>query len=173
MKNANNFENAKTRIRNPKDSKELFINYIKSVILADINKKNEKLKFELEKEFFKHMISYLKEPKFSKTPKQEARLIKDLPIIDDNVRKGILVNSDNFVYNLLEYIYDKNDNFIKLYRLLNFKFKTDWKSYFNKLYIKDLLDKVSAKTYIPKSAKNGKTIITSFDRQKIQQNNFL
>ncbi|MDA3052506.1 hypothetical protein OFO01_03485 [Campylobacter sp. JMF_01 NE2] len=152
-----NFENARTRIRNPKDSKELFINYIKSVILADTNKKNEKLKFELEKEFFKHMISYLKEPKFSKKAKQEARLIKDFPIIDDNVKNGILADSDNFVNSLLEYIYDKNDNFINKYSLLNFDYSkfSQWNSYCKKPYIKDLLSKVKAKSYISRSAKIG------------------
>ena len=33
----NNFENSNTRVRNPRDSEELFANYIKSIIVADAN----------------------------------------------------------------------------------------------------------------------------------------
>lgn len=163
----NNFTGAKTRKRTPEDSQKLFSDYIKTILLCDVcnNLKNKKRKYTYEQQFLEHMISYLGEGKFSPTKKTigtKPRLELDLPTIDPAIKKDIIENKTLFAKDLLDYIYDDNDHFIKKYNLTDIKKGKMplWNSYSKKKNIKDLLEflKVKgepAKSYISRSAKAG------------------
>lgn len=67
----NNFSGSQTRIRTPKDSELLFSQYIKSVIVSDVDKTpsaTNRLR-GLETSFFEHMLNYLLEGKYHPTKK--------------------------------------------------------------------------------------------------------
>lgn len=139
----NNFDGSKTRIRKPEDSQDLFARYIKSVLLNDVNPAQNKVKRELEAEFFAHMLSYLKEGKYSgrRGIENTPRLQRDFVVINPAVEDGIIKHTDDFVSSLLKYIYDDNKDFIKKYPIdslvaANF---VNWTAYSNKKYISDLL----------------------------------
>ena len=145
----NNFKNSQTRIRSPLDSKNIFSDYIKAILLcdADQNSSNLDIKKALEKEFFVHMINYLKESKYGDLNKktQKSRLSKDLPYLSKIIFDDLIKNTDKFVNDLIEYIYEKNNIKINKYlqnlKLLSFQFEkfTEWKSYNNKNNIKELI----------------------------------
>ncbi|KKU22096.1 MAG: hypothetical protein UX31_C0006G0008 [Candidatus Nomurabacteria bacterium GW2011_GWA1_46_11] len=111
----NNFDGSKTRQREPIDSQVLFSNYIKSVLLTDTDSKHLHKKIELEKQFFAHMIAYLKEGKHKSASggivEPSARIIKDLPTITAETINGLLNNSNVFIDDLIDWIYSKNNNF--------------------------------------------------------------
>lgn len=139
----NNFEGAKTRDRIPEDSQDLFAKYIKSILLNDVNPAQNEVKRELESEFFKHMLAYLKEGKYSgrRGVENSPRLQKDFIVINPKVKDGIINHTDEFVSSLLRYIYDDDKGFIKKYPIddlvaANF---VNWTAYRNKKYISDLL----------------------------------
>lgn len=139
----NNFEGAKTRDRIPEDSQDLFAKYIKSILLHDVNPAQNEVKRELELEFFKHMLAYLKEGKYSgrRGVENSPRLQKDFIVINPKVKDGIINHTDEFVSSLLRYIYDEDKGFIKKYPIddlvaANF---VNWTAYRNKKYISDLL----------------------------------
>jgi hypothetical protein len=119
----NNFSGSKTRLREPEDSQKLFSRYIKAVVLSDVNKKHEKLRKELEKEFFLHMISYLREGKYKSinggSIESNPRLIKDLPSINPAAINGIQTNPNLFVQDLLNWIYNTSEDFESKYSLAN------------------------------------------------------
>jgi hypothetical protein len=117
----NNFDGSKTRIRNPIDSREIFCKYIKSVLLTEADVKNQPIKIQLEKEFFAHMVSYLKEGKYKGsnggTVEDSARILKDLPSISSNTLEGILSDSSDFVDNLVDWVYSFSNSFETKYSI--------------------------------------------------------
>lgn len=163
----NNFEGAKTRTRTPVDSQELFVKYIKMILLCDVNNNDENLrkKQDYEIQFVEHMLNYLAEGKCGAKARaidRTARINKDLPTIDVEIRNSITQQRETFAKELIDYIYEKNDDFSNHYDLVDID-KSDlpiWKSYLSKKYIKDLLqylqDKgTSAKTYAKGNTKVG------------------
>ena len=145
----NNFDGSITRNRTPYDSKELFSDYIKAVLMADSDSNNLNTKRVLEKSFFLHMISYLKEIKYIDLNKNEndayPRIVKDIPQIYSNLKEIILEDGDLFVDNLLKIIYEKNNliqekyqDLIKDYSLLE-EWNPSLKS-INKNQIQPMLD---------------------------------
>lgn len=158
----NNFEGAQTRERQPKDSSALFVKYIKSVLLSDIHKKYIDTKREYEKQFYFHMISYLKEGKYSPrgTIDTVARLEHDFPVINARVKQGILVNTETFISALLSYLYNESSRFIQEYPIddLNLSKFVPWTGYRNKPHIGNIIrylttQKSPAISYIPGNAK--------------------
>ena len=160
----NNFEGAKTRDRIPEDSKDLFQLYIKSVLLSDVDPNNSQIKEGLEKKFFIHMLEYLKEGKYAHKGKinKEARLIKDFPVINNAVKDAILSDTDNFVSDLLDYIYNRKNDFIQKYPIddLNKLLFVKWTAYSTKQWIKDIIfwldnKHIPIKSYISGMSKVG------------------
>lgn len=145
----NNFEGSVTRQRSPHDSKELFSDYIKAILMADFDANNLSIKIGLEKDYFLHMISYLKETKFIDLKKHKngnnSRIIKDVPLIYTDLKKGILEDSEIFVDYLLDYIYKKNNVLEEKFRAYNLDFSTleEWNPSLkavNKRQIQPMLD---------------------------------
>lgn len=145
----NNFDGSRTRSRHPVDSQNLFAKYIKSVLLTDTDVKNLPIKIELEKEFFKHMVSYIKEGKYKSTNggtvESTARILKDLPSIHSNTKNGILNSSDEFVDDLVDWIYSINNDFETKYSIsdLDYTKLVDWNpslKAINKKQVQPLLD---------------------------------
>lgn len=160
----NNFSDSNTpHVRTPEDSKEIFILYIKALIASDVDSRYLVLKKKYEKALYMHMISYLKEGKYSQgIIGNEPRLNKDLLIINSKVKDALLNNTEQFVDDLLNYIYGDNSNFIEKYPIDDFNYSkaTDWTNYAKKQWIRDIFDfinkrKESAKTYITGQAKVG------------------
>ena len=160
----NNFEGAKTRVRDPEDSQDLFAAYIKYVLLTDVKPGLIKLKRKLEADFFKHMLGYLKEGKYSgkRGIGNEPRLLSDFIVINPSVRDGILKYTDDFVSSLLKYIYEDDKDFIDKYPIDNLVTNNfvNWTAYKNKNYISNLLKFLEdrgqcAKSYIRGQAKIG------------------
>lgn len=155
----NNFEGAMTRKRIPVDSQKLFENYIKSVLVSDIDKSNVSMRRGYEKEFFMHMIGYLQEGKYGNNfGSTQARIKKDFPIINKKFEEGLLKQPNLFVDALDKYIYGEYENFIKKYPVdeLNLLLLKQWQSYNNKPWVSDLLNslkkqKSPAMTYASKS----------------------
>lgn len=163
----NTFPGSKTKNRIGGDSTILFVNYIKSIIMSDINNYYISTKRDLEKNFFNHMISYLKESKYKKNITNTknssiCRLKLDYSILNDLAHDGIIDDTSNFIEELLKHIYSEKNNFNQKYpiteinRLNLFK----WNSYNNKKNISDLLQylikvKQEAKTYIRSGSKVG------------------
>ncbi|MCR2100682.1 hypothetical protein [Campylobacter upsaliensis] len=157
----NNFHGSTTRIRNPIDSQELFIKYIKSVLLSSVNPQFLNTKIKLEKEFFMHIINYLKEGKYSDKKRivsNEPRIISDLPIMTNSIRQGILRDSENFVNSLMDYIYNNNDDFMAQFDVSSFDFDKlkEWTFYKSYQYLGNLLtflklNNNAAKSYISRA----------------------
>lgn len=157
----NNFHGSTTRIRNPIDSQELFIKYIKSVLLSSVNPQFLNTKIKLEKEFFMHIINYLKEGKYSDKKRivsNEPRIISDLLIMTNSIRQGILKNSENFVNSLMDYIYNNNDDFMAQFDVSSFDFDKlkEWTFYKSYQYLGNLLtflklNNNAAKSYISRA----------------------
>lgn len=145
----NNFEGSKTRARNPADSQALFSDYIKSVLLTDTDAKNLPIKMNLERDFFLHMVSYITEGKYKKTNggkiESSSRVLADLPSISGDTIDGLLNNSSQFVDDLVDWVYSKNDNFKTNYSIseLDATKLVDWNpslKAINKKQIQPLLD---------------------------------
>lgn len=145
----NNFDGSKTRSRQLIDSQELFSNYIKSVLLTDTDIKNQPIKIDFEKEFFTHMVSYLKEGKYKGlnggTVEEAARISKDFPSLPINTQNGIINNSSDFVESLVSRIYSINNSFETNYSItdLDNTKLVDWNpslKAINKKQIQPLLD---------------------------------
>jgi len=164
----NNFENSQTRIRTPEDSKSLLSKYIKAVLLTDADPNEINKKKTLEKQFFLHMIDYLKERKYKDLfdSQKKSRLVYDLPSLKDSFLHEILNNTSSFVDDLINYLYEedasKSEQYINTSDLLNLdeqKFEK-WTSYNNKKHINELMSYLShchdtPKSYIKGSAKVG------------------
>ena len=163
----NNFANSCTRKRNPVDSKELFIHYIKSIILFNCDQSYIDLVKKFEIDFLNHMINYLREPKYSDYLKHKSipRLEKDLPCLKKILLDELLDNTDTFVNDLVAFLHtdDKNeiDLFLERSRLLDFDDKkfSDWKAYSNKENVKDIIGYLSSRGVNPKSYINGNSKI--------------
>ena len=164
----NNFDNSQTRNREPVDGKKIFSKYLKAVFIYDVDKSFLQVKKEIEKEFYIHMINYMKEPKYLESLLADAqpRLEKDLPILSLKMKDLIINNTDKFVESLLDYIYEEDpkiaDKYINNSELIKFdnnKFE-NWTSYDNKQNIKSIISFLkgyeSAPTsYIGRSSKIG------------------
>ncbi len=162
----NNFENSQTRTRTPVDSKEIFVDYIKSVILCDVDANALQTKKQFEKLFFMHMIDYLKESKYADVTSRRPRLFKDLPSINTDFYNEIISNTNTFVDGLISYLYENNPEKVEQYlsncKILDFdptKYQK-WTSYNLKKYIRNLIyflnsKQKSSKTYISGGAKVG------------------
>jgi len=143
----NNFENSQTRERTPLDSKDLFSKYLKVSIIYDVDKTTYPLKRQLEKEFYFHMINYLKEPKFIDLHKKDAlpRINNDLPVLTTKMYNEIIYNTEEYIDDLLDYIYetdnDKINNYLNNTDIINFdstKYQ-NWTSYDTKHNIVDII----------------------------------
>lgn len=144
----NNFDNSQTRERIPLDSKKLLSKYLKATIIYDVNKTIFSDKRELEKEFYFHMINYIKEPKYIDLHKSDSkpRIVKDLTFLTDNMYDLLINRTEKFINELLDYIYESNPDIINEYldklELVSFdsgKFEL-WTSYDNKPNIKGLIN---------------------------------
>jgi hypothetical protein len=161
----NNFEGSKTRNRTPEDSQDLFSKYIKSIIICDVDNSYISIKQNLEKEFFNHMISYLKEGKYktnSGTIGEKARIDSDFPVLNTDALLGITEKTSDFINELMNYIYLQPNQFSKKYHItdINSSKLLNWTSYNTKNNIKDLLaylinSNKAAKSYISGSSKVG------------------
>lgn len=161
----NNFEGSKTRNRIPEDAQDLFSKYIKSIIVCDVDNSYASIKQRLEKEFFNHMISYLKEGKYktnSGAIGETARLKLDFPILNDNVFHGITEKTTDFINELINYIYLQPNQFASKYPIADIDSSKllNWTSYNTKNNIKELLTHLisigkPAKSYINGSSKIG------------------
>ena len=161
----NNFKNSQIRSRQDIDAKDLFIKYIKILIKNDINTENINTRKNIEKNFFLHMINYLKETKISlKKSKQRMRLKDDLPCLDKKLYKAIENNSDIFAQGIVDFIYeqdiDKKCSYIQKSKILDFKKKQFqiWKPKIQKKdYLENFLNFLNKKNKIPISyISNGK-----------------
>ncbi len=164
----NNFDNSQTRKREPIDSKNLFSKYLKSVFIYDVDKSFFEEKRKLEKEFYIHMINYLKETKYKelKLVNPQPRLKKDFPVLNDEIYNMIINETDEFVEELLDYIYEENTEKINHYinnsELIDFdnsEFR-EWTSYNKKKNIKNIISFLknhgnTPTTYVGRSAKIG------------------
>ena len=155
----NNFENSQTRKREPIDSKKLFSKYLKSVFIYDVDKSFFEEKRKLEKDFYIHMINYLKEPKSKdlKLVNPRPRLEKDLPVLSNKMYNMLINETDKFVEELLDYIYEEDTDKINYYvnnsEIINFdksKFK-NWTSYAHKNNIKNIISFLKSNGNIPTS----------------------
>jgi hypothetical protein len=172
----NNFDGSKTRVRTPIDSQALFSNYIKSVLLADTDIKNQPVKIELEKEFFTHMVSYLNEGKYKGSGggaiEKEARIMKDIPSLSTNTENGIVGNSSDFVEDLVNRIYSTDNNFATKYSItdLDSAKLLDWNPSLkavNKKQIQPLLDHfIKIGKPVKSFARNGKAGIVETESLK-------
>ena len=164
----NNFDNSQTRIRNPLDSKLLFSKYLKAIIIYDVDKTTYARKRQLEKEFYLHMIEYIKEPKYIDLNKKNyfSRLKRDLPILSSKIYDQLINNSEEYVERLLDYIYESNPSKINQYLedsdIINFdnsKYR-NWTSYNSKHNITEILNYLrfhgcQPLSYINRSSKVG------------------
>jgi len=152
----NNFQGSKTRSRTPKDGQDLFSNYIKAIIICDVDNSYMLTKQTLEKDFFNHMVSYLKEGKYKSrdgTIGKISRFKLDFPVLNNNAFCGIINNTSDFINELLNYIYSQPNHFATKYPIpdIDSTRLLSWKSYNKKNNIKDLLQNLIS---IGKPAKN-------------------
>lgn len=111
------------------------------------------------------MLGYLGEGKYGAsngTIGVKPRLELDLPTIDSSIRHDIVNDRKSFSKDLINYIYNINDDFSNKYDLTNVESRSllPWTSYMGKNNIKNLLEYLSikgspAKSYISGSAKVG------------------
>lgn len=156
----NNFENSSTRVRSEENGQKLLCDYIKACILNSADASYIRLKKAIEFKFYKHMLSYLKEKKFTdlQDTQSKDRLFKDLPCINGKLYDDLFTNEDGFINNLIDYLYEEEDEikieeYLNNCLLLNFdksKFKT-WTSYKNKPNIRELLNYLFANSNYPKT----------------------
>lgn len=167
----NNFENSQTRKRNPIDCKLLFIHYIKSVILNNCDSNYLNLMKRFESDFYKHMIDYIREPKYIDLVKHKTtpRLKKDLPCLKDEFFKHLLFETDVFVSQLVEYLHSNSqkdiDNYINSSKLLDFDEKKfeNWTSYNSKNNIRDIISHLTLNHRYPKSYVKGSSKVGFVD----------
>ena len=161
----NNFQGSRTRNRTPEDAQDLFSKYIKSIIVCDVDNSYISTKQNLEKDFFDHMLSYLKEGKYktnSRTIGETSRFKLDFPILNDAVFYGITENTPDFINELIKYIYLQPNQFATKYPISDIDSSKllNWTSYNTKNNNKDLLKYLisigrPAKSYINGSSKVG------------------
>ncbi len=139
----NNFNDSSTRVRTPKDAKELFEQYIKSVLVSDVDKLYISKQRRYEKDFIIHMLSYLKEGKYGRNGiGTEARLKLDFPVINSKIEEALLEYPEKFASDLDKYLYNEDDGtFITQYPIdeINYSLLTIWKAYEKKTWISEML----------------------------------
>lgn len=159
----NNFDNSATRIRSENNGQKLLCDYIKTIVLASVDSTKITLKKEVEFKLYKHMISYIREKKYTEINKSGAksRIYKDLPSLRDGLYNELLVNTDLFVAELVDFLYETNqckiDRYIENSLLLDFdkgKFG-DWTSYNTKNHIGTFMEYLHANGHTPKSYVKG------------------
>lgn len=157
----NNFEGAKTRKRTPEDCKELFADYLKASLVADVHPGEVKFRKQLEEQFFIHMINFLKEAHYESNGVigSVSRLDQDFPVLNAKVRSALLNNTTQFASDLVKYIYDGNDEFIAKYPIddLQLSNMTTWAGYTNKQWISQLISYLSSHYNTPKSYIRGQS----------------
>lgn len=155
----NGFENSLTRKRDFNNGCELLSKYIKAILLVDVDPTKLNIKKNIEKDFYLHMINYLKEVKYKdlNTSTNVPRIIKDLPSISEVTKNKILNNTYEFIDSLVKYLYENDNNqvnkFINSCGLLDFdesKFE-NWSAYTNKTNIFNLIKYLADKNCSPKS----------------------
>ena len=167
----NNFENSQTRERKPIDCKLLFIHYIKSVILNNSDKEYLSLMKRFEKDFFNHMINYIREPKYIDLLKHKStpRLRYDLPCLKEEFYRHLLYETQSFVDELVSYLHSDNQNEIDSYlnksMLLNFDERRfeNWTSYSSKENISEIISFLMAHYRHPKSYVKGSSKVGFVD----------
>lgn len=164
----NNFKDSNPRKRKPADSKLLFNHYIKSVLLSNCDVNYLELTKQLENDFFRHMINYIKEPKLTDFNKgsKKPRLDSDLPCLKKDVRNQLIKNTDRYVCELVDYLHETDVSAANIYRencdLLNFdesKFEK-WTSYNSKPAISEVISHLlkngnNPESYVKGSSKVG------------------
>lgn len=167
----NNFENSATRNRTHNNGQKLLCDYIKTVILSNVDKTRITNKKEVEFMFYKHMISYIKEKKFTEINKATAksRIYKDLPSLKNSLYNDLLINDDAFITKLMEFLYEtdqeKINRYIETSLLLDFdksKFE-DWTSYDAKPNIDSLITYLHSQRFSPKSYIKGSSKVGFVD----------
>lgn len=157
----NNFEGASTRQRTPVDSKELFAEYLKSSLVADVHPQEVGYRKQLEKKFFIHMIDFLKEAKYEHkgVVGDIPRLDQDFPVINAQVRQALLMDTEEFASDLVRYIYDGDNEFIAKYPIddLQLSNMRDWAGYTRKQWISELITYLSNNNATPKSYIKGQS----------------
>ena len=149
----NNFEGASTRQRYPNDCSDLFIDYIKTCLVHDLQQDKETLamKRALEERFILHMLSYLAEGSYSKSKgiADKPRLHKDFPIINSKVYNAIINTPQAFAKDIVSYIYGELDieTFYSNYPIddINEDNLHSWAGYRNKRYISNLINYIEEK----------------------------
>lgn len=166
----NNFEGAKTRNRTPEDSNILFAKYLKSSIVAAVRPDFVDQRKQLEVEFFVHMINFLKEPKYESNGvyARIPRLEQDFPIINADVKRGLLQNTQSFAAELVDYIYNGTNSFISRYPVDNIVKANmqSWAGYTNKQWISGMISYMTMRCSIPKSYISGQSKV-GFGNTKI------
>lgn len=160
----NNFDNSATRVREVNNGQKLLCDYIKTVILSSVDGSKTACKKDVEFKLYKHMLSYIKEKKYTDLHKFNARsrIYKDLPSLKPELYNALLVNADAFVSGLIAYLYETDEERIERYiessLLLDFdrsKFQP-WTSYNDKPNINTLLSFLRYNGRYPKSYAKGK-----------------
>ncbi len=167
----NNFDNSKTRDRKNTNGQKLLCDYIKTTILSNIDAEKLIYKKSVEHMFYKHMLSYIQEKKFTDINKanKECRLYKDFPALSSDVYDDLLLDDDEFVVKLIEYLYETDDMKINQYidnsSLLDFdvvKFEK-WNSYASKKNIKNLINYLRSNGRYPLSYIRGSSKVGFVD----------
>lgn len=120
------------------NGKNLYSKYFILNILCDYSKEYVQYKKDIEIDLYKHMVSYLVEPKIKADGSYDSkpRIEKDFPIINERVLDEILSEDNRLPSKIIEYIYSKSDEklFLTKYPLLDFNLtnKKNWNSYRDK-----------------------------------------
>ncbi len=171
----NNFENSNTRDRESAYGNKLLSNYIKLTILADYNNGYDGIKQEQEKAIYFHMVDYLREPKYRDLlkGKQNPRLQKDLPCINNLIYNAIITRNENFINEIVEYIYGNKaiSEFGIIKELLNFNERkfTRWNSYSKKPHVGEVISYLSNRNRGPKTYITGNSKLGFCDTELVNQ----
>ncbi|MBQ7924184.1 MAG: hypothetical protein IJ329_02640 [Clostridia bacterium] len=167
----NNFENSATRNRTENNGQKLLCDYIKTIILSNVDKTKVGDKKCVEFKLYKHMLSYIKEKKFTDINKVKAksRIYKDLPSLKNSLYNDLLVNDDSFIAGLIDFLYETDEEKINRYidesLLLDFdklRFE-DWTSYNTKPNISTLIAFLHGNRFFPKSYIKGSSKVGFVD----------
>lgn len=159
----NNFEDANARERTGTKGRNLFVRYIKTMIIFSVDKSFIEEKILVEREIYSHMVSYILEGKTSSKGKvgKDSRILKDFPSINEDLKKCLMENPKRFILELVDYLndrYKKPELFLEKYRFTDFNFgkMVEWTSYDKYPNINDLISFVSERDKIFSYAKVSK-----------------
>ena len=141
-----NIESSRSRQRNNSLSPNVISRLFSAHVLDEIGEETN-LRRNIEEEIFLSMASYLKEVKFtSKTNgNQKPRLLIDLPCVNPTVQIALLSDTDSFVKELIEYLYNSQraqTPFLQKYDFSDLEISKmkQWTDKRNMIYIKDLFN---------------------------------